>query len=290
MKIFVTGGTGFIGKHLVKKLEEKGHVLRLLSCNLADCDKWKKEIEGFEPEAVVHLAWEGLPDYSIEQSRKNIDYTFNLFSFLANTACKTILSVGSAWEKGGRFPESAIAGTILDRKPTDVFSAAKWIANLWGTAIVEEKNREFFKKREKKFIWARIFFVYGPGQRQTSLIPYLLNCVKNNEIPKIRDLSAKNDFIYIDDVTKAIVLLLEKCQESGEYDIGSGKLVSNKEIIDIISRKLNIKNWQKEAANSENNSYFPIIADIKGLNEMDWQPNIAIEQGLERMINYYLDK
>jgi len=298
MKIFITGGTGFIGTHLVKKLREEGNDLLLLSeksleginfveGDLAEINKWKDKVKKFQPEAGIHLAWEGLPDYSVDINRKNINYGLDLFSFLTNIGCKTILSVGSAWEYRGRFPEKAVEGAMFF-KPTDTFSAAKWIVNLWGTAVVEEKNRE--NNLGEKFIWARIFFVYGPGQRETSLIPYLINCWKKVEAPEIKNPLAQNDFIYIDDVIEAIVLLLKKCQKSGEYDIGQGRLISNQEVINIIAKKLNVMDWYKEInLPKEAISFFP-CANISKLKEMGWQPRINLEQGIQKMIDYYLSK
>ncbi len=258
--------------------------MHLLSCNLAETEKWKKEITEFKPDAAVHLAWEALPDYSTAVSRKNVNYGLDLFNFLTDIGCKAILSVGSAWEYRGRFPEKTIEGTMFF-KPADTFSAAKWITNLWGTAIVEEKNRE--KNLAGRFIWARIFFVYGFSQRETSLIPYLLNCWKKGEIPEIKNPSAKNDFIYIDDVTEAIAVLLEKSKKSGEYDIGWGKLITTQEVVNIVAKKLNIKDWEKDTI-EENGFCQP--ANNSGLKSLGWQPKVSLEEGIQKMIDYYKSK
>lgn len=302
MKIFVTGGTGFIGKHLVKKLREKKHSLLLLSQqpvegfdfvegDLSDINQWKAGVKKFKPDAAVHLAWEGLPDYSVLNSRKNINYGLDLFSFLAGIRCKIVLAVGSAWEYGGRQPETAVAGTML-AKPSDTFSAAKWIVNLWGTALVEENNKECSSQDKSRFIWARILFVYGPGQRETSLVAYLINCWKKNIRPEIKNPSAKNDFIYIDDVVEALIMLLENCKKSGEYDIGCGKLIGTQEIINIIAEKLKVRDWFKDV--NQLNDVYSIpspVADVSRIKEeIGWEPRINIEEGIQKMIDYYLSK
>lgn len=302
MKIFITGGTGFIGKHLVKKLQEKNHSLLLLSQqplenfnfvegDLSDINKWKAEVEKFKPDACVHLAWEGIPDYSIDKNRKNINYGLDLFTFLANIGCKTILSTGSAWEYRGRQPEAAIEGTML-AKPADTFSAAKWMINLWGTAIIEENNRESNGRDKARFIWARILFIYGPGQRETSLVAYLINCWKKGERPEIKNPSAKNDFIYIDDVIEALIMLLENEKKSGEYDIGYGKLISTQEIVNIIAKKLKVTNWYKDVNQLNDVQLISSpVADISRIKkETDWEPKTNIEEGIQKTIDYYLSK
>lgn len=300
MKIFITGATGFIGTHLVKKLQEKAHSLLLLSQtplegidfirgDLSEINKWKNSVIDFQPDACIHLAWEALPDYSAEVSRKNINHGLDLFSFLTDIRCKTILSIGSAWEYRGRFPERAIEGTMLF-KPADTFSAAKWITNLWGTAIIEEKNREINAGEKGRFIWARVFFIYGPGQRKTSLIPYLINCAQSGKSPEIKNPSAKNDFIYIDDVIEAVILLLENCKQSGEYDIGWGKLVTVQAVVNIVADKLNINGWKKNITKSNEIHLFSRPAHISRLEDLGWKPKSSLEQGIQKMIDFYLSK
>ncbi|MDO8435803.1 MAG: NAD(P)-dependent oxidoreductase [bacterium] len=259
VKIFITGGTGFIGTPLVKKLQERGHFLKLLSCDLAETEKWKKEIEEFKPDAAVHLAWEGLPDYGVEMSKKNIKYSLDLFNFLKEMGCKTVLSVGSAFEK---------------TNPEDIFPVAKKIVNFWGKAVIEN------------FIWARIFYVYGPGQRETSLIPYLIRCAKKGENPEINNPLAQQDYIYIDDVAEALALLLEKSEKSKEYEIGWGKLIPNQEIVNIVAKEFSIKDWQKNIEKLEK-SEFVRPAENSGLKAMGWEPKISIEEGIQKMINHY---
>lgn len=267
MKIFVTGGTGFIGSHLVKKLQQNGHVVAILSSNLAESEQWQKEIGDFNPDAVAHLAWEGLPDYSAEMSAKNIKYSLDLFNFLKEINCQNILSVGSTFEK---------------TNPNDVFPAAKRMIHLWGRALFDN------------FIWARIFYVYGPGQRETSLIPYLINCAKKNERPEIKNPLGQNDYIYIEDVTEALAILVEN-GKAGEYEIGRGELVSNQKLINTVAQEFNIESWDKgielTAQNkaslfrqSRNNETMA-KADNSRLREMGWEPKISVEEGIKKVIS-----
>jgi len=78
VKIFITGSTGFIGKHLVKNLKARGHELFLLDKDLADIKEWINEVKNFNPDAVIHLAWQGIPDYGPETSAKNLKYGLDL--------------------------------------------------------------------------------------------------------------------------------------------------------------------------------------------------------------------
>lgn len=259
MRIFITGGTGFIGKHLVKKLrEDKNNELFLLSKDLADINDWKKEIEDFKPEATIHLAWDGLPDYSAKTSIKNLKYGLDLINMLAQTSCKTILSVGTCWE-------------IL-AQPFNAFSAAKNALHFLGEGIAKENNMNF--------IWTRLFYVYGPGQRESSLIPHLINCKKAGEKPEIKTPDAKNDFIYIQDIVEALDMIIRKGRNSAVYNIGSGELTSTREIAKIIFPDFDI-------LESEDNLDNGPCADISRIKkEIGWEPRTNIKQGIQKTINY----
>lgn len=299
MKIFVTGGTGFIGKHLVRKLkEDKNNNLLLLSQvskeklpwldisenikvvvgNLSNIKEWKKEVESFKPETVIHLAWEGIPDYGSQMSIRNLKYGLDLFDFLAAIKCKTILSAGSCWEYG---QQSGKLNEDTPLKLFNAFSATKNSLHLLGREIAKENNM--------KFIWTRLFYVYGPGQRETSLIPYLINCVQDKKTPEIKNPLAKNDFVYVEDVAEAFSMLMENCKESGVYNIGSGYLTSVQEIIKIIFDNYRLR-YQPKDENKEPDStdvlsnFYADISRIK--RDVDWQPRTGIEKGIEKTINY----
>lgn len=257
MRIFITGGTGFIGTYLVKKLrEDKNDDLFLLSKDLADIKDWKKEIEDFKPEITVHLAWDGLPDYSAKTSIKNLKYGLDLMNMLAQAGCKTVLTTGTCWE-------------IL-AQPFNAYSAAKnalhWL------------SREIAKENDMHFIWARLFFVYGPGQRKNSLIPYLIDCKETDKKPEIKTAEAKNDFIYVEDVAEAIAMITKKCQKSAVYNIGSGELTKVGDVAKIIFPDLEIQQSEISSVPS------PCANVSKIKKEIGWEPKTDINQGIQKMI------
>jgi nucleoside-diphosphate-sugar epimerase len=257
MKIFITGPTGFIGKYVVEKLrEDKNNELFLLSKDLADIENWKTEVKNFKPDAAIHLAWEGLPDYGAKNSIKNLNYGLNLMNFLAEINCKTVIMAGTCWE-------------VLPQ-PVNAMSAAKTALHWLGEEIAKEKNMNF--------IWARFFYVYGPGQREDSLIPFLIRCKKNGDKPKIKTPEAKKDFIYVGDVAEALSKIIKKGKKRAIYDIGSGKLTGVQEIAKIIFPDFKIKKLKKDSAGSP-------LADISKIKkEIGWEPETGIKEGIKKII------
>lgn len=293
MKIFITGGTGFIGQPLVKKLQERGHNLRLLcrdpekelsflntredvniiKGDLSNLAKWDEEVREFSPEACVHLAWEGLPDYNPEQNQKNLNYTKNLFEFLKKIKCERVVSAGSAWEIQVNSSEKEFTMIQSPPLPTDNFVQTKI------------KIKELGKSMFDKFIWGRIHFVYGPGQRTTSLIPYLVKCAKIGENPEIKKPSDRNDYIYINDVAAAFVVLVNEVEQTSEYDICSGKYTQTQEIVNIVASQLEKKEWIKKL-----DSWIGRIME-HNMNEklrvLGWVPEVDLESGIKKAINFY---
>lgn len=292
MKIFITGGSGFIGKFVVNKL--KGHELLILTHNkkipkisgkvnliqggLGNLTHWKKEIEKFKPEATIHIAWEGIPDYGIETSLKNLYAGLDLYKLLADINCKQIITTGSCWEYGGQ--NGKLSEKVLV-KPFNAFTAAKNSLNFLGQEIAKEKNINF--------IWTRLFYIYGPGQKEQSLIPYLINCAKMGKIPEIKNPNAENDFVYVEDVANALSKILLNCKESTTFNIGSGKLTSVQKIIDTIFKEFGgVKQFRKKEAKQTDSlsSFYADISKIK--KELGWKPTTNIEQGIKRTMAYSL--
>jgi len=297
MRIFLTGGTGFIGRYVVKHLEKKGCNILLLTRvskenifsvikskkvnivlgDLSDIDKWKNELIQFKPDITIHLAWEGIPDYGVKTSIKNLKYGLNLFEELAELGCKKIICTGSCWEYGqnqGKLSED------LPIRPSNAFAAVKNALYWVGKEIAKENNMQF--------IWTRLFYVYGPEQRESSLIPYIIKCVKEGKKSNLKTPSARNDFIYVDDVARAIVAILKKCNHSTVYNIGSGYSTSIQEIIKIIYSELNLQHKPKDKLIKSNNIPFDYFwADISKIKkEIGWKTKITIEEGIKKIIKH----
>jgi len=284
MRVFVTGGTGFIGRRVVEKLIGEGHHLLLLcrgrsyyfsklkntkivKGDLSNINKWKGFVKKFKPDAVIHLAWEGIPDYGFRMSKKNFINGLDLLSMLKETSCKKILVTGSCWEYGqsfGRLDEDMAVS------PLNAFSASKNALNWLGGEIAKEAGI--------KFVWARVFYVYGPGQKNSSLIPYLISSFKSGNRLKLNNPHGGNDFIYVEDAAGALVALLSNGR-AGVYNIGSGKITSIADVVNEVYGKKIIKKPNKIKG------FYADISKIK--KETNWFPRTSIKKGIEKTIEVF---
>jgi UDP-glucose 4-epimerase len=293
MRIFITGGSGFIGKHILKILASASHELLLLSIDreeskllnrysrniiisdLKDIQKIKQDIINFAPEILIHLAWEGIPDFSYEVCKHNLDNSLQLINFMVReTECKKIIVSGSCYEYGKQL------GTCKECDSININSILAWAKySLYSYADYVCRNHGI------ELIWFRMFYAYGPGQRKESLIPMLFETLRKREIPPIKNPLNANDFVYNEDIAEAFNTAVNRSVPSGIYNLGSGlstkvidicgtiekRIARNNEITDIIRNKINCEPEINFWADTNKTS------DVLG-----WKYTTSLEEGIAK--------
>ncbi|MEK9180181.1 MAG: NAD(P)-dependent oxidoreductase [Patescibacteria group bacterium] len=293
MRVFLTGATGFIGKCTLEELKKCGHRVLALSRrthrergvdfikgDLANIVKWKGRLKKFKPQAAVHLAWEGIPDFSYERSVKNLEEGIALFSALAGVGCKKIVAAGSGFECGNR------TGKISDAIPVapyNSFTAAKHSLHLMGEALARE--------HEMDFIWLRPYNPYGNGQRPGSLIPYIMRTVEG-EIPlRLKNPFAQGDFVYISDVAKMFADAIARGKGIATYNLGSGYLTPVREIARIVCKEIGAsEEYCKDFARTTKGKFQPAAyADISRVRkDLGWRPKVDMAEGIKKTVKEFL--
>ena len=241
MKILLTGASGFVGRHVLDALAGSGNQvlaltrqnintdsIQLLRGDLDNLKFLKPMIIEFQPEAVIHLTWQGIPDYSRKMSRLNLNLSIDFLDFiLADTDCNKIIAAGSCWEYGKQQGACNESDTVIIN---NYFTWAKHALNQYLSIKCAEKD--------VTLNWFRIFYVYGPGQREGSLIPTLIKSIGESKTLSIKTPMNKNDFVYVGDVAKAFGKAVEIDLPSGIYNLGSGVSVSVYDVCRIVERQL----------------------------------------------------
>lgn len=271
-----------MGKPLVKLLEKNGHKLlllarmpekyrgffdvkktRLVKGSLGNFKAWSKVVSAFKPDTAIHLAWEGIPDFSYDTSVRNLKYGLDLFKFLADIGCKSVLTAGSSWEYG------PVEGCIKEDQPTNpqnYLATAKDALRNFGLELAKTSNQDF--------IWVRPFSIYGPGHRKTSLVLHLIGRLKAGALPEIKNPFVGNDFVYVDDAAEAIATIIDQRPLSKHqiFNIGYGKLVGVAKVANLVYGKDVLRAGKPKG----------FYADISRLKELGWSPKTSITEGIKK--------
>lgn len=258
-KVLVTGGTGFIGRRVVALLKNKGHRVTLLRARLENSKKVRAELIRAKPDTVIHLAWEGLPDYGARMSAKNLAQSLQFFLLLAELRVPKVVGVGTCWEY-----------ERINTGPR-AYMLAKQTLRKFGEDLFAGQGT---------FIWVRPFFVFGAGKPKKSLFPSLIAQARERNISGVK-YDGWSDFIYVDDVAEALVLLATRRALSGTYDIGSGKLTRVGRVAQLVAQAFRLKPISLHRQKSKG-----IHANIRVLRALGWRPHITIEQGIRKMIQH----
>jgi nucleoside-diphosphate-sugar epimerase len=290
MNILVTGGNGFVGQHLMKELAGTSHhiaaILRneihkwdnvqVINGSLNGIEKFQEKINQFDPDVIIHLAWEDIPDYSASISRRNLNNSTDLFDFIiSNTNCRKILVSGSCWEYGKK------QGACKESDPVNIdsyFTWAKHSLNQYLSVKCDEKD--------VALNWFRIFYVYGPGQREESLIPTMIKSIAAQGLPRINTLLNKNDFVYVGDVAKAFAKAVDINLPSGVYNLGSGYATSVYDICRIVEKQLlgNETISKQVLTNGQQDKTVDFWADMEKSKMYDFSMTTTIDTGINNMI------
>ena len=281
MKILITGATGFIGTNLINTLNESDHEIIGIARNLSNpeliiskniklvkhnLNNDNKELfEKIEfPDFLIHLAWEGIPDYEgYFNITKNLTRDIRFIGDLLERGLKKILVTGTCLEYGkkakGELYES------LQTNPDTPYGIAKDSLRKILENLVTLKNANLQ--------WARLFYIYGEGQRKSSLFGQLDEAIKNNEVTfKMTDGTQLRDYLHIEEVVQRLNYLINNENINGIINICSNKPISLKDLVQkVVNEKkstieLKFGNLKKRSYESEsfwgNSHKLKIFKDI----------------------------
>lgn len=297
-KILVTGGAGFVGRHLAAELlrrELEVNILDDLSNSskdnivsgavffegdIRDKEKVKEAINGCD--TVIHLAAMISLQESIKDPAKcfsiNIEGTANIVKESLNSN-NIRLIFASSCAVYPLHPKEALKEEMATNGDTPYAFSKRA-----GEHIID-----IYKKLEGLNACSlRFFNIYGPGQNPESIyaavIPKFISNVKNTEPLQIYgEGTQKRDFIHIKDIIKAIILAAES-NFSGILNAGTGKSTSVRDLAALI-----IEIFGK--GNSENIEAIPgdasfSCADISKIKDnLNFNPSVSINNGLSELIN-----
>jgi nucleoside-diphosphate-sugar epimerase len=295
--VLVTGATGFVGSHLVRRLVRDGHevhVLRRAQSNfhrlievlprlqahevaLADGPALAALLQSIRPERIFHLAAAtvvaGATGTAAELIGVNLLGTAALIQ-----ACDAVNYRGLV-TTGDSFEYTASTGPLreADRcEPDTLHGITKLGATLYAQGVARARGRPI--------VTLRLFSTYGPDDNPRRLVPRVIAGALSGEPIRLSRREISRDWVYVEDVVE---LYLEAAERAGElaggvFNAGSGVAVTIGEITDLLLRLTGSGTepaWGVFPAPAHDAT--PWIADMgRTFGAFRWRPRTALEAGL----------
>lgn len=277
MKVFLTGGNGFIGKNIVEQLGDKYEILApsRQELNLLDSDDVFEYLKKNKPEVILHVAAVGCNRKKNNQDilKNNLIIFYNLLA--AKEYFNRIIVFGS----GAEYDKSNNLHFVNEREfgnniPKDEYGLAKFTMAKIAT------GSDFITH-------LRLFGVFGKYE------DYLTRFISNSICKALFDLpiainqNVYFDYIYIDDLINIVDKIIEKKPKDIFYNIGSGEridlLAIAKVILELTEKNLPIRVLKEEL----NNEYTCNVNKLE--NELGTLELSSLKEAISKMIQYYLD-
>lgn len=291
-RILVTGGTGFIGSHLLSRLceldarvyavsrrqpPETSRAIEWHQGDLADPQRTRNLVEAIKPQIIYHLASHVVAARNTEAVvptfQCNLMATVNLLMAAQAVGCQRFILSGSLEEP---------SLSVTDVVPSSPYAVTKWASGAYA--------RMFHALYQFPAVILRIFMVYGPGQRDLQkLIPYVIGSLVNGKVPKLTSGRRPIDWIYVDDVVEGLVAsALAKHVEGKTIDIGSGKVETVRTVVQTLARFMGSDYAPSFGAKPDRQFEQVRVADMHAAKELlGWAPKVSLEEGLKRTIVSY---
>jgi dTDP-6-deoxy-L-talose 4-dehydrogenase (NAD+) len=243
MKILVTGASGFIGTHVIHRLTGDGHVVVATSANASKASlcKWFGKVTYLdykigemdhsrnlfsyfgEPDLLIHLAWQGLPDYKqMHHVEKNLLPQYFFIKNLVENGLRNITVTGTCFEYGMQSGPLKESLTSLPENPY---------------ALAKDSLRKFIEALQKNipfsFKWVRLFYMYGDGQNPNSILPLLQKAIDNGDTEfRMSGGEQLRDYMHVSEVANNISAIATQTAVEGIINCCSGSPVSVRRLVE----------------------------------------------------------
>ena len=289
-RILLFGSTGFLGKSILDAISKDENEIFTLnrsaweekSFNSFRADvlvpsSYLDLIKQINPQVLITTAWATTDGFW--HSESNYDYmraTIDLADFALSGNVDHFIGLGSSAELGNT--SGFNSGKRAELKPTTEYGKSKAEAGL--------RISEIAKSYGKNFSWLRVFQAYGRHERESRLIPLVIESLSNGKKFEIQDASKVLDWIHSEDVAGAIKFLLQKNVPDHFLDVGTSEGTSVLAVVEMIATLLGSDKKLIEISNKGSTSQTSqlVCSPESALFRAGWIPKISLDEGLRKVV------
>ena len=310
IKILITGGAGFIGSAIAKKLMDrgdqvvivdnfndyydpslkearikkflKGYKFKLYRGDIRDEKLTEKIFKNEKIDKVIHLAAMAGVRYAIEHpllyADVNILGTTNLLNLSAKYKIKNFIYASSSSVYGNNKKQPFSETDNVDT-PISPYAASKKATELMAHV--------FSHIYGLKTTGLRFFTVYGPwGRPDMALFKFTKNTLAGKSIEVYNRGKMSRNFTYIDDIVSGTITVLDANLDYGVMNIGGDREEQLLRYIEVLEDCLG-KKAKKKLLPMQQGDVPATVADIKKLRKLGWAPSTRIEEGIANFVAWY---
>jgi len=297
-RVLLTGGSGFVGAALARRLLRDGHAVHLLlrpgqdawrvdpirrdvtihEADLTDAPSVAGAVAAARPQWVFHLAAFGAYSWQQDVMRileVNCTGTIRLLEACREHGFEAFINTGSSSEYGVRDHAPVESEAVL---PDNPYAVAKVAGTLYC--------RYAARKHHLPIATLRLYSAYGEWEEPNRLVPTLVARGLNGGLPPLVDPSVARDFVHVDDVCEAFVLAASKPRpEPGAvYNVATGVMTTIKDAVETARRVLKIPaepQWGTMPNRSWDTAVW--VGDSRKIRDvLGWAPTTSFADGLAR--------
>jgi GDP-L-fucose synthase len=300
MTILVAGGSGLVGSAIVRELKGLNQDVIGISSkdvDLLDRNKTFKFINNLKPAAIIDSAAKvggigGNNSYPVEFLSQNLQIQSNLMDAAHAAKVSKFVFLGSSCI----YPRDCaqpIKEEYLLTGALEQTNSAYAVAKIAGIELIKSYRKEYGYK------WISVMptNMYGPNDNfdleNGHVLPVLIRKfieAKLSDSGKVAlwgSGSPLREFLHVDDLAKAVVLCMDKYDDSKQINVGSGEEVSIKDLADKISKAVGFSGeiiWDS----SKPDGTMRKVLDSSKIANLGWKPLISLDQGIASTVEWYL--
>lgn len=307
MRLFITGGAGFIGSNFIRQVlaDGKYEVVNFDKLtyagnlgNLEDvasgpgyrfvrgdvCDFHAVQAAMADCDIVVHFAAESHVDRSIYDPspaiRTNIQGTHVLLEVARSISLRKFVHISTDEVYGDLAPHD-LANEASPLRPSSPYSASKASADLLVLSYVRTFKLPALVTRASNN--------YGPYQFPEKFLPLMIcNAMNDQPLPIYGDGQQQRDWLHVEDHCRAILAVVERGRIGEVYNIGGGNVQTNLDMARRVLRRLDKpESLLTRVADRPGHDMRYALHSGKICQELGWAPQITLEQGLDQTISWY---
>lgn len=303
MKIYVAGHNGLVGSAIVKEIDRVGKFEWVgkssKELNLLNRPEVEEYLAQERPDAVILAAAKvgGIKannDFPVEFLSENLEIQNNVINTSHKLGIEKLVFLGSSCIYP-KFCTQPIKEEFLLTGPLEATNEPYAIAKIAGLKLIQAYRKEF----NKNWISLMPTNIYGPKDNfdlnSSHVLPALIRKIHDAKDSHAESVELwgtgkpKREFLYSEDLAKAVLFLLENYNDNVPINVGTGTDISILELAEMVSKITGYSgkiNWNASMPDGTPRK----LLDTSLINSLGWYPNIDLENGISQTYSWYLNQ